>query len=246
MRNIIKWILLLSISLSALAIAAEPIKIVYYDTYRPRSWNDNGVMRGMLVDIVNEAIGKRMNIPVIHEGYPWKRAQNLVKNGHADAFVTVPTAPRRLFTNVSNEPVIQFTVSIIARPNHPKLEEFKKITTLKELKGLVLADYLGNGWAKRNLKDMNIQWLPDIDKIFKFLAAGRADAIVASKRSTFDMKRLGFEDKLVTLPNKLATVSFHLCINKNSTYTRILNDFDTIIREMRKDGTIQRIEESYY
>lgn len=246
MKNIRILLVIYVVMAPMLSNAAEPMKLVYYDSYQPRSWNDNGVMKGMLIDIINEAITNRMNIPVTHEGYPWKRAQARVKRGKADAFVTVPSAERGQYTVFSNEPVIEFTLNILTRKNHPRLNTLKQVTTVSELQNYTLVDYLGNGWAKENLQEMKVHWLPDADKIFSFLHAGRADCIISSKRSIYDMKRLGYADDLIILPNKLRTVSFHLCIRKTSEYCHILREFDQIMTEMKADGTIKKLEESYY
>lgn len=229
-----------------LATAAEPMRFVYYDSYRPRSWDDNGTMRGILIDVVDEAIGKRLGISVTHAGYPWKRAQFKVKEGNADAFITMPNEERRTYTIIGNEPVIEFALRVVTRKNHPKAKEMESITTIEQLKDYKVADYLGNGWAKRNLKEVNVKWLPGSDKIFPFLINKRADIIVASKRTISEMKRQGYDSQLKVFPNKLSSVSFYLCVGKDSPYKDRLNDFDRILREMHEDGTIDRIEESYY
>ncbi len=229
-----------------LATAADPMHFVYYDSYRPRSWEDNGKMRGILVDVIDEAIGKRLGIPVTHAGYPWKRAQLMVREGEADAFVTMPTQERRIYTVIGKEPVIEFALRIVTRKNHQKTKDMESITSIEQLRDYKVADYLGNGWAKRNLKEVNVQWLPKSDKIFPFLIDGRADIVVASNRTIYEMKLLGYDSQLKVLPNKLSSVSFHMCVGKDSPYKNRLNDFDHIIREMHKDGTIDRIEEFYY
>ncbi len=241
-----RLLLLFFLLFPTLVTAAEPMQFVYYDSYRPRSWDDNGKMRGILIDIVDEAIVKRLGIPVTHTGYPWKRAQLKVKEGTADAFITMPTEERRAYTVIGDEPFIEFGLRIITRKNHPKAKEMESISSIEQLKDYKIADYLGNAWAERNLKESNVIWLPEIDKIFPFLLANRADIIVASKRTVYEMKRQGYNSQFMVLPNKLSTVSFHLCVGKNSPYKGRVNDFDRIIKEMHKDGTIDRIEESYY
>lgn len=241
-----RLLLFLLLFVPTLATATEPIHFVYYDNYRPRSWSENGIMHGMLVDIMDEAVGKRLGIPVSHSGYPWKRAQLKVKEGSADAFITMPTDERRTYTAIGKEPVITFDLRIITKKGHPRMAEMKAITSVKELYAFTVADYLGNAWAKRNLKDMNVKWLPDIEKIFPFIVGERADLVVASKRTVYEMELLGFDKTLTVLPNTLSSVSFHICVGKNSPYKEKLNDFDRIIKEMHDDGTIDRIEKSYY
>jgi polar amino acid transport system substrate-binding protein len=241
-----RLLLLFFLLFPTLVTAADSMHFVYYDSYRPRSWDDNGTMRGILIDVVEEAIAQRLGIPVTHTGYPWKRAQLKVREGTADAFVSMPTQERRTYTVVGDEPVIEFGLHLITRKDHPRIKEMESITSIKQLKGYKLADYLGNAWAKRNLKEVDVKWLPQIDKLFQFVIDGRADIIVASKRTIYELKRQGYASQFKILSNTLSSVSFHLCVGKTSPYKDRLKDFDRIMREMHKDGTIDRIEEFYY
>ena len=241
-----RLVLLLAIFLfPPLAIAAQPMHFVYFDNYHPRSWEENGKMHGILVDIIDEAVGRRLDIPVVHSGYPWKRAQLMVKEGLADAFITVPTRERKAYTVVGEEPVLRFTLHILTRRNHPHIKQMESINSLHQLSGYTIADYPGNGWAQRNLKGMDVVWLKDIDAIFPFLARGRGDLTVASKLTISKMRRQGFDTSLEILPNILSSVSFYLCVGKHSPYNDRVKDIDRIIKQMRKDGTIERIEKAY-
>ena len=242
MRAIFFYIVLMP----TIVLAAEPMRFVYFDDYRPRSWNENGKVRGILVDIVDEALGKRLGIPLSHCGYPWKRAQQMVKAGLADAFITLPTQERRSYTVVGNEPIIVFTLSLAARRDHPRIDEMEQITTIGQLKNYRIVDYLGDGWAQRNLKDMNVHWLSDIDNIFPFLFNDRADVAIVSKRTVFEMHRQGYDAHIKILPHHLSSVSFFLCVGKHSSFQKRINDIDRVLREMREDGVIDRIEMKYY
>jgi len=130
----------------------------------------------------------------------------------------MPTQERRIYTVIGKEPVIEFALRIVTRKNHQKTKDMESITSIEQLRDYKVADYLGNGWAKRNLKEVNVQWLPKSDKIFPFLIDGRADIVVASNRTIYEMKLLGYDSQLKVLPNKLSSVSFHMCVGKDSPY----------------------------
>ena len=241
-----KFLFFFCIWFPTLLWATEPLRVVYYDRYYPRSWMENGKMRGILIDIIDEAAVRRLGIPVIHSGYPWKRAQIMVEQQKADAFVTLPTKERLAYTLASKVPVIEFSLRIITRNNHPRLEAMKPITRLEELKGYKIVDYMGDGWAEKHLKEMDVEWLPKIDSIFPFLVVGRADLAVASQRTLHVMQKMGYDSRLIVLPNKLSSVSFHLCIGTHSPYQKRLPDFDRVFKEMLRQGIIQQIENAYY
>jgi len=232
------------ISLSAQA--SEPMKIAYYDNYAPRSYLENGEMKGVIVDIINEVIVGKMGINVSHKGYPWKRAQLMVEKGTADAFITVPTKRRREYTYVSKEPLFKFETYIATTKDNPKINELKNIKNINELHPYRIVDYYGNGWSKNALKNQNVYWLPDYVSIFKFMLQGKADVLIVSRKTIHSLESTKYNDKFVVFSNPLTSVGFHLCIGKKSKYYNILDKFDETLKTLKEDGTIERIMKKYY
>ncbi len=234
-----------TILMSVQAYALEPMKLNYLK-YPPLGWEENGKMKGIMVDVLNEALQQRMGIKILHHQYPWKRAQLLVKDGEADGFTTVPTPERREFTNISNEPVIIVNVTMFTQKGSTKIKKIQAVKKIPDLKDFQLLDYLGNGWAKKNLAGLNVIWAPGMDSVLNMLAMGRGDIFVQNSLVThYNIKRLGLQDKIVEIPNSLSAVPFNLCVGKKSSYVNILPEFDKILKEMREDGTLQKIYDSY-
>jgi len=91
--------------------------------YPPYCWQDSeGQAKGIYIDIIEEVIHDRMEIPVVYHEYSWDVAQQLVKDGMADAFITVPTPERRLYTDISNEPLLSDVSVIFTQRNNEKVE----------------------------------------------------------------------------------------------------------------------------
>ena len=227
--------------------AQEEMKTVYFDNYQPFSWkNDSGIMQGIMIDVLNEAIQTQMGIRISHQGYPWKRAQKMVRDGDADAFVTVPTAERREYAEISTEAVLTVKVTMFTRKGHPKIDEFRKIKTISDLNGFKLLDYIGNGWAKIKLAGFERELCPKMDNVFFKLAKGRGDLFVQNSQvSLYAIKRLKLEDQIVEIPNVLDSTPFNLCIGKKSSYVKILPEFDETLRKMKKSGKLQEIYDKY-
>jgi len=69
MRRLFTWIAMLTILATAAPLCAGDTMIFnYFDNYMPYSWKENKQMRGILIDIADEAVRKRMGIEVIHKG----------------------------------------------------------------------------------------------------------------------------------------------------------------------------------
>lgn len=228
--------------------AQDSMKVVYFDSFPPYSWLDeNRQMRGILIDVLEEAIQNRMQVTLEHQGYPWVRAQMLVKKNKADAFVSVPTPERQLYTATSQHPVLKLNFTMFVRKDHPLLEEIKQVQTIEELSKFKLGHYRGSGWALRNLAKMDVQWAPSLDNALTMLAKNRFDIFVDASRVTQRrIVQLGLTHELVELPNLLQSNTFNLCISKNSHYVHLLRDFDNTIKEMQADGSLQEIYSRYY
>ncbi len=225
---------------------SSPLKIVYFDDYAPYSEFRNGQMRGILVDVLTEALQTRMGIKVVHEGYPWARAQLLVKLGQADAYATVPTPERSTYVVFSKEPVAPSMVVLFVKAGSPKINELKKIKTVADLKPFKLGQYLGHGWAEKNLQGMDIVWTTNVAMCWEMLLSDRFDAFVDTLQVMhYNLKKAGLADRIIALPNVIDSTTFNLGIGKKSAYSKILTKFDTTIKAMRKDGTLQRITDKY-
>ena len=226
--------------------AAEPLRLVYFDDYEPISWSVSGLMRGVLIDIVDEAIVKRMGIAVEHRGYPWARAQAMVKVGDADAFLTVATPERGEYTTAGNEIVLSLENVAYISARHPRRRDLEQVKTLADFKPYLMGAYLGSGWAKTHLAEHRVHWAPRIATILGMIGAERIDAFVdAAQAVRYHVRRLNLDADIIELAPIFDMVNFRLCIRKNSPYAARLDQFDQAIRAMRKDGTLERIYNKY-
>ncbi len=231
------------------SFAASPtIQLTYFNNYPPFSWQEDGNMKGMLIDLLSEALENRMGIPTSHAGYPWRRAQLLVKSGQADAFCTVPTPERREYANISDEPTLNATFTLFIKRGTAKRALLAKVTSLDELQNFRIGHYLGSGWAKKNLKGrgFNLFETTTLDGALRMLAIGRTDLVIdTSQVVRYRIKELGLSETLEELPQVLDQASFSLCIGKASPFVRILSKFEKTMRAMRADGIHKEISGRY-
>lgn len=244
-QHLILWATI-AISLLISPVTAQPLNLVFSENYVPLSWRKDTRMTGILIDILKESLNTRLNMKTTYTGFPWKRAQNLVEHGLADAFVTVPTKSRKKFTVCSVEPAITVEVSIYTYKGNPRMKELLKVKSYADLKDFVGIDYDGNDWAKNKFNHMEMVWARDLLGSYKMLLKKRGDVLV---RNAFNFdyysKNLNLGDLIVKLPTSLSSVAFHLCIRKSSDLINILPAFDRVIREMRADGKYRAILEQY-
>ncbi len=240
------FILLTIVLFFTSAFAQSTMKLVYFNDYSPFSWMENNQMKGILIDALTEAIQTQMGIQVSHKGYPWERAQKMVKFNEADAFVTVPTLERKSYTEISTESVILVTFTLFVSKKNAQIEALKTVKNISDLSNFSLVQNIGSGWATQNPGRMNVRWIPTLDKVLFLIAKDRYDIFVdASQVIRFNIKKLGYQDQILELPNIIDSASFNLCIGKKSPYVNILPKFDATIIEMRKNGKLQEIYDKY-
>ncbi len=228
-------------------LADEPMKFGFSESWKPFNWKENGGCKGILVDIADEAIRKRMGIPIQCLIYPWERVQHLVRGNALDALIS--NGPlRKEWSEHSNEILLHLKWAIYVKTGNPRLERIKKAQSLEELRPFEFIDYIGNGWARANLVDghFDVYLVASPSKVFELAAQGRGDvAIIPAMIGEYYIKKLGLQGSLVELPPVNPPIPFHLVIGKRSHFTKILPQFDHVIKEMKEDGSLQAIIDRY-
>ena len=222
------------------------MKLVYFQNFPPFSWSyGSEPIKGILIDLLNEALTKRMGIPLQHTGLPWARAQSLVKMNEADAYCTIVTPERLTYAECSQKSVVNTNMVVVTRMDHPKIQQLRAIQNINDLGQLKIGSYLGSGWAAQRIADRNVTWTRTLEQSLKMVAQGRVDmSINVEIVARYYIKELGLADQLILL-NPVDQANFHLFIGKESRFVGILPEFDRTVAAMLADGTTQKIYDSY-
>lgn len=126
-----KTILFLGICLAILGNSAialsmpKAMTVVHAEGYYPYHWQEDGVAKGIQIDLINEIVGRRAGIPVTNEVYPWSRCQLQVKSGEKDAFLTYPSNERKEYTEVVSIPFFVSEYIIFTSRDNAHIEELQ-------------------------------------------------------------------------------------------------------------------------
>jgi polar amino acid transport system substrate-binding protein len=231
------------------AHAATPVRIAYFETYSPLSFRpDGGALRGILPDAIGEVLN-RMGMTVEHSGYPWARAQLLVKTGEQDAICTIATPERLEYAVAAQEPVVSAPRRVFARADNPLLPKLQKARTLDELRAVnpVVVSYFGNGWAKTNLEGtFKLESGINFETALKMLVARRGDVMIDNALTMqYSLQRTEGAAEVVMLPTDLETSHFQMLVGKKSPHVAMLPAFDTAMRQFKKTPAYQKIFQTY-
>jgi polar amino acid transport system substrate-binding protein len=258
MEGIVKLsvvVLGLALCLGALALpgpaqAQEPLRIAYPE-FPPFHWRDGqGRMAGFFHEIIVEAVQRRLGIPAVWTPLPWARCQASVREGSADAILTVPTAERLEYAAASPEPFYSKRMNVFTTSGHPRLAEIRALARLEDIRaaGFTVVTYSENGWSKANVEPLGItaHTANSLQSVWRMLAAGRGDLVIEWPPAAWpDIRALGLEPEIIQTEAVMASMPFHLLVGRNSPHAGILPEFSRAIRAMREDGSMERILGAY-
>jgi len=223
------------------------IRMAYIEGYPPLCWSEGGKVKGIFIDLITEVLQKRMGIQVSHETYPWARAQAFVKTGESDALITLPTNDRKTYTEISNRAVLTTNYTLFANTKNKIYQDLAKVRKISDLAPYQIVQLLGSGWAKNNLKGLNVNWVSTAEQTFRMLAFNRADVYITNSLvGNWEIKKLDLVGVVIEIPEaNLRKMQYHFMIRKTSKYARIIPKVDQIIESMYQDGTAQKIIMKY-
>ena len=218
------------------------------DWFPPMTFKEDGQFKGLFIDICEEVLIKRMGIDVEFAEYDWDTCQERVINGLDDGLFTVPTVERKVYYETHINSAYSSDRLIWTYPEHPRVIEMETIRSAGDIitKGFTIATYHGNGWMKAELEPLGIKVFYEKEP-FLFLTQKKADIIIEDPLIGIQkLKQLRIPiHKLMQTRAVLPTIPYQLLIGKKSPYVEILPEFDRRIREIRKDGTMERIMAAY-
>ena len=217
----------------------------YFYDFAPFSFRDaDGRVRGVLIDcarLLCGGLGYRMT----QGGFPWARAQAMVRDGQLDGFCTVPTEIRRAYVYFCDTPVLIEGHSLFHRKGDRR---FEGMVSKADLAPFGLADYLGNGWAEKNLDGLNVDWLSNWESIPQKILAGRADAFVGEDTvARYKLRRLGLADDFGVTPAPYFSAS-NFTFGLRKTYpdaASLIAEFDIKTKALASAGRFRDIVRHY-
>ena len=234
------------------AAAAPTLRLTYYEDFSPVSFRKpDGSMGGILIDTLDEMLGKRLGLTLDHEGYPWPRAQELVRTGTRDAFCTNASDARRAYATFCEEPVLTAGMAIFYAKENPKRPQIETISGLSDLSKFVQGDYRGSGLADA-FKGLPIDWAPRLSSVLEKVASQRNDIFIGTDLAGLGAARqAGVRDRILCLPTQAfgAPSSYRLGIHTASMelgdVPTLCKRIDAEIRRAKEDGALATIAAPY-
>jgi polar amino acid transport system substrate-binding protein len=217
--------------------------------YPPYEYLDDGEVEGVAVEIVQEAF-KRMKVPIKITLHPWDQSLAMIQKGEADAIFTIFKTPEReAFADYSHEVLMPQVVSLFVKSDSNvvfdgdlnKLSRFTFGVVRTVSYGSIFDDTVNNGMIR------HIEISETGEENMKKLLQGRFDILVSNRYGALDIvKKMNKMDHVKELIPAIQSVPSYIAFSKKRSLTSLRDEFDSILRNMKDDGTYESIITSYF
>ncbi len=246
----ILFILLLALCLLHNSHADHIFEIVTHEHVPPHIYRENGISKGIDVDIVKELF-ERIKVKYEIKHYPWKRAVVNLETGVSDMlFPAFKTEEREKFAYYPEYPIEIMKFSLFVRKD--SIFKYEKAEDLKGKKiGLVRGYSAGPVFDEARRKNyFTVEETNSTEADIMKLMSGRIDCFVQQYTvARFLIKKAGLSDKIVELKNPVdKTIPTYIIVSRKREIENIdelLKKINTALKEMWDDGTIENIIKKY-
>ncbi len=236
---------------ATIGVAAEQVKepfLLVEDPWPPYAMGAAGEAPddGLIVKVMEELF-RRIDQPLRMELCPWKRCIYMVQNQRADGLMlTVKTAEREKFAYFA-EPFFINKIHFY----HTLGRDFSW-NNFSDLKGLAIGVVAGSKYSQEFQDaivefDLQVETVTSIAINFNKLKAGHIDITPVLDVVAMEIieGNHAFHQQFVSAEKPLRTSAMQMAIARSSSLMDYTDSIDQTIREMKEDGTVERIYNEY-
>lgn len=213
-----------------------------HHNYPPWNWQFEDSIIGACSDITKRLLTELgVELDLSYQA-PWKRCQNMLKQGKVDInlcsfmnperqaysdFITTPMGINEHAVFVRKDAAFQFT-------NWQDLSE-KHV-------GMVLGVSIGKAFDDFLATEQNITRLRNYESAFQMLAKGRVDYVPFGKQSGLTLLHtLGLEDQIIALPRPLLSGNLYISMSKHSKYLHLLPEIEKRLQQPNYSNQLEQV-----
>jgi len=250
--NLISYITIAIALITSISVNAEQLNTTTINVtkpiqaYPPYHWIENGEIKGIFPEIINEVAKIMGNFNVNYVVVPWKRMFELAKKGEVDAIMPINiNKERQAYLHFVKEALI------MERMNFVTTDAFniKYQGDLQDLANYDIAAisgyYYGENYATANLNSVA---LPNEETQIKMLLAGRFPvAILDTNILPYYINKFGnnSKNKIIILKPHINETALHIAFSKKSVHSDLYNQFNHALNKLKQSNKYKEILDSY-
>lgn len=227
----------------------EKVIILVTENYIPYGFEENGIIKGIAVDVLNEAFA-RQGYGIELKMFPWTRGLQMVEDGDTDGiFCAFYSEERAIYMQYLNEPIAYEAQYVYTLKDSP-VNFDGTLDSLKPYRIGVIQDWFYGGDFERAVKarTLNVEKVTDLPINLQKLMDGRIDAIVNPRFSTlYYLKQMNIQDKVIeqSVPFREPSGLYLAFTKKRFVDQELIRKIDEELMQMKIDGTYQKIVDTY-
>ena len=222
--------------------------IILANPQQPFKFQEDSQLLGIDVDII-DLLMKKINVPYeIQLIKSDARIQAQARSGKADMLILFSKKPSRIvYLIYPTQSYVNLTWNFFIQKKDEGRIQFNSLNDLKGLRIGATKDisYTPEFWNA----GLNLQMVSRNDLQISKLLKNRIDAVPLNTINTlYEEKKRGTLAQLSYLPKPLKSKPYYNVFTRASNHPdkkRVMEEYDKIIKEMKKDGTIQSIFKKY-
>ncbi|TVZ41257.1 ABC-type glycerol-3-phosphate transport system substrate-binding protein [Alteromonadaceae bacterium 2753L.S.0a.02] len=255
-------ILLFIFIISPASWSADRTLNIGYAPLYPFIWVDaQNRVRGIYVEVLSEALDKRLGYKITYTSYPHKRLSYSLDKGSIDAYLTVGNNASEISSAANNGannqearmsmgevPIAVSMMSVFTYKDHPRLKQIADIDYVSDLKNFNIVSYSGDSWAQQNLGKFNVDSsATNYSQVLRKLAKKRGDVALIYEIIGLNTIRIEDLSNDVVLASRLTTnpVLHNIILSEAIRNSKLPAQLDSTLIAMLNDGTTQRIYDRY-
>lgn len=227
----------------------EKVILLVTENYIPYGFEENGIIKGIAVDVLNEAFA-RQGYGIELKMFPWTRSLQMVEDGDTDGiFCAFYSEERAVYMQYLNEPIASEAQYVYTLKDSP-VKFDGTLNSLKPYRIGVIQDwfYGADFEAAVKARTLNVEEVTDLPINLQKLLDGRIDAIVNPHLSTlYYLKQMNIQDKVIeqSIPFREPSGLYLAFTKKRFVDQELIRKIDEELVRMKTDGTYQKIIDRY-
>ena len=203
--------------------------------------------QGAAVAVVREVmrrLGHEIDIKIL----PWTRSLRMMQRGEADAIFTAYKNPEReQFMFYGNEVLVEQVVALYARKGDPTVFKGDFASLKNKVIGVTSTISYGQLFDQATKRlALKTDAVDDLESNVRKLMRGRVDLLISNRFSAQTVLRtMSLTGKVVEVGPIVEKLPSYIAFSKARGHGGLRDNFDRVLREIRRDGTYERIMQSF-
>ena len=232
-------------------IASAAAELVFNtQDFAPFNYQIDGVVSGPAAEIIRQ-VCQEMEITCTFQLLPWKRAQEEVRAGKANAMFVIGWNEKRAKWLHFSPPIMNTEYGFFVKDDNPL-----KYSQLSDIQGYTVGVYgpsntanslnkIKNEMEKTNLNPIKIDMRPDDEAGFKKLSLGRLNAVFSNRDVGYALiGKLGLKGK-IRYAGASRSLKYYIGFAQEHNDKAMLEKFDKAYLALYEQGKIKEILDRY-